>query len=136
MEEVILKTVAAFLNSDGGTLLIGVDDNGNILGLQNDYQAFTKKPNRDGYELWLTNDLLLKADVGKEFAPFIHISFHIIDNQEICKVAVERAPEPAYVTIRSKNGQPEQCLFIRTGNSTTKLDTPKAIANYAKTRWS
>lgn len=135
LEEVILKTVAAFLNSDGGTLLIGVDDDGNILGLQNDYQAFTKKPNRDGYELWLTNDLLLK-EMGKEFAPFIHISFHIIDNQEICKVAVERAPEPAYVMIRSKNGQPEQCLFIRTGNSTTKLDTPKAIANYAKTRWS
>jgi Alw26I/Eco31I/Esp3I family type II restriction m6 adenine DNA methyltransferase len=105
MEEVILKTVAAFLNSDGGTLLIGVDDDGNILGLQNDYQAFTKKPNRDGYELWLTNDLLLK-EMGKEFAPFIHISFHIIDNQEICKVAVERAPEPAYVTIRTKNGQP------------------------------
>ena len=132
MEEVILKTVAAFLNTQGGTLLIGVEDNGNILGLQPDYQTLAKK-NRDGYELWLTNDLLLK-EMGKEFAPYFTISFHIVDRQEICKITVQRAPEPVFVKIRNKAGQPEECLFIRAGNSTHKL-TPSEIAKHVKNYW-
>ena len=57
MEQVILKTVAAFLNSDGGTLLLGVSDDGTVLGLDHDYQTLQKK-NADGYELFL-GDLLL-----------------------------------------------------------------------------
>ena len=52
MEQVILKTVAAFLNSDGGTLLLGVSDDGSVLGLEHDYQTL-KKQNADGYELFL-----------------------------------------------------------------------------------
>ena len=134
MEEVILKTIAAFLNTNGGTLLIGVEDNGNILGLQPDYQTLQKK-NRDGYELWLTNDLLLK-EMGKDLAPYIAISFHIIDQQEICKITAQRAPEPVYVHIRNKAGQLEECFFIRTNNSTGKLDTPSAIAKHIKNHWS
>lgn len=134
MEEVILKTVAGFLNSDGGTLLIGVEDDGNILGLQPDYQTLKKK-NRDGYELWLMNDLLLK-ELGKDLAPFFSVSFHIVDSKEVCRITVRQAPEPVYVNIRNpKSGQLEECLFIRTGNLTSKLDTPRAIAKYIKTRW-
>ncbi|NJR61987.1 MAG: hypothetical protein HC769_26060 [Cyanobacteria bacterium CRU_2_1] len=134
MEEVILKTVAAFLNAEGGTLLIGVEDDGNVLGLQPDYQTLQKK-NRDGFELWLMNDLLLK-ELGKELAPFISVSFHIIDHKEVCRVCLGRAPQPVYINIRNpKSGQLEECLFIRSGNLTSKLDTPRAIANYTKTRW-
>lgn len=134
MEEIILKTVAAFLNSEGGTLLVGVDDDGNILGLQPDYQTLKKK-NRDGFELWLTNDLLLKS-MGKEFAPCLSISFHIINHKEVCRIQAKPAPEPVYIHIRNpKSGQSEECFFIRTGNSTNKVDTPRAITNYVKTRW-
>lgn len=96
MEEVILKTVAAFLNADGGTLLIGVEDDGSSIGLQPNYQMFQKK-NRDGYELWLMNDLLLK-ELGKEFAPFIAVSFHIVAHKQVCRINLQRAPEPVYVT--------------------------------------
>ena len=134
MEEVILKTIAAFLNTNGGTLLIGVADDGSVLGLQPDYQTLQKK-NRDGYELWLTNDLLLK-EMGKDLAPYIAISFHIIDQQEICKITAQRAPEPVYAHIRNKAGQLEECFFIRTNNSTGKLDTPSAIAKHIKNHWS
>ena len=57
LEQVILKTIAALLNTDGGTLLLGVADDGTVLGLEPDYQTLQKK-NADGYELFL-NDLLL-----------------------------------------------------------------------------
>ena len=54
LEEVILKSVAAFANSSGGVLLIGVDDSGTVLGLEPDYITL-KNPDRDGFELHLRN---------------------------------------------------------------------------------
>ena len=52
METVIAKTVAAFMNSGGGTLLIGVDDDGRLIGLGPDY-ATLKTPDADRFELWI-----------------------------------------------------------------------------------
>ena len=43
VEHAVMKTIAAYLNSEGGVLLIGVDDNGIILGLENDFATFSKK---------------------------------------------------------------------------------------------
>ena len=53
IEHVIVKTVCAFLNAEGGTLLIGVDDAGSAVGLSNDFKTLGAKGTRDGYELYL-----------------------------------------------------------------------------------
>src|SRR6266852_4625837 len=67
MEQVILKTVAALLNSNGGNLLIGVQDDGSIFGIEADWQLFgVEKRNRDAYENWLMTQLL--EAYGKEHA--------------------------------------------------------------------
>ncbi|MGQ4647356.1 Eco57I restriction-modification methylase domain-containing protein [Lyngbya aestuarii] len=136
IEQVILKTVAAFLNShQGGTLLIGINDEGEILGLNHDYQTVQKK-NRDGYELFLTNNLLLK-ELGKDLAPYIHITFHEIEAKDICRIILDPSPRPVYLKLKdSKSGQTKESLFIRTGNSTNQLDNPSEIHNYCKNRWS
>jgi hypothetical protein len=135
IEEIILKTVAAFLNTDGGTLLIGVADDGSIVGLQPDMQTLRKK-DRDGYELWLMNDLLL-ATFGNAMAPFFEVSFGLVDGKDVCRVNVKPGPEPVYITTKALNpgGQPQECFFIRTGNSTNKLDRPSEIAKYLSQRW-
>jgi predicted HTH transcriptional regulator len=135
MEEVILKTVAAFLNSDGGTLLIGVDDSGTVLGLQPDYQTLKKdKQNRDGYELWLMG--LLLNGLGKPMAPYIGISFGTIDGQDICKVTIQPGPEPTYITLKDpKSGQATESFCIRTGNQTQKLEKLSDLAKYLANRW-
>jgi Putative DNA-binding domain len=133
MEEVILKTVAAFLNTQGGTLLIGVADDGLIVGLDLDYQTLKKK-DRDGFELWLMGDLLLK-EMGKSIAPSIGITFHTVDQNEICKIVATPASEPVYVNITEKSGQVKETFFIRTGNSTNKLDKPSELTKYLKRRW-
>jgi hypothetical protein len=127
LEQVILKTIAAFLNANGGTLLIGVADDGTVLGLAHDYQTLQKK-NRDGLELWLT-DFLLKNNLGQDIAPFLQITFHELDSQDICCIIAKPAPRPLYV----KENQDEH-LYIRSGNSTRKLNVKEAI-NYVKTRW-
>ena len=126
MEQVILKTVAAFLNSDGGTLLLGVSDEGEVLGLEHDYQTLQKK-NSDGYELFL-GDLLL-THYGKDLSRFLRFSFHQVDGKQVSRIVIDAAPRAAWV----KEGN-EEHLYVRTGNSTRRLSTKEAI-EYCKTRF-
>ncbi len=127
MEQVIVKTVAAFLNTDGGTLLIGVDDTGTALGLRNDYKTLGKRQDRDGYENWLTT--LLLGQFGNEASPLIRITFHDMAGEDVCRVGIKPSPKAVYVTdVNAEN------LYIRTGNATRLLTTKEAI-EYSKQRW-
>ncbi len=75
MERIIAKTVAAFLNSKGGTLLIGVADDKTIHGLADDF-VICKKPDRDAFELWLMQMLL--NDFEKDAAAQLTVTFHAL----------------------------------------------------------
>lgn len=128
MEQVVVKTAAGFLNVEsGGTLLLGVEDDGNILGLGSDYKTLGKRPNRDGFENWLTT--LLLDEFGKDASPLIRITFHDIDGKDVCQLALKSSPRPVFV----KDGNGEH-LYIRTGNSTRLLTSREAI-EYSKQRW-
>jgi hypothetical protein len=127
MEQVIVKTVAAFLNTEGGTLLIGVDDSRTVLGLANDYKTLGKRQDRDGFENWLTT--LLLDQFGNESSPLIRITFHDMAGQDVCRVAVKPSPKAVYVTDANAEN-----LYIRTGNATRQLTTKEAI-EYSKQRW-
>ena len=85
-EHVIVKTVTGFMNSEGGVLLTGVADNGEVLGLNDDYSTLGKKPNSDGYELFL-RELIDKSISGPALG-LIRVSFETLDNHEICRVNV------------------------------------------------
>jgi len=142
MEHVIAKAVAGFLNSQrGGTLLIGVVDDGSVCGLAPDYQVWKKNPekqNPDQYQLWLMAHLL--KEFGREFAPFIDITFHDVPNADItrtvCKVSMSPAPRPAYLNEpRCPNGSDQdEVFYLRTGNATNRLTTRQAV-EYIKSRW-
>ncbi len=82
------------MNSDGGTLLIGVADDGSILGLDADYQTIGKK-NADAYENWLMTRLL--ESIGRDRTRLLGVGFQTIDGKTICKVDVERSSRPVYV---------------------------------------
>ena len=126
LEQVIVKTVAGFLNADGGKLIVGVADDGNILGLDRDYRTLNKK-DRDGYELFLRQ--LIANAVGKEHSPYIYFTFHEVDDQDICLVATEPCHEPVYV----KNGN-DMTFYVRMGNATQQLNTSEAV-NYISNHW-
>ncbi len=130
MEEVILKTVAGFWNADGGTLLVGVADDGAVLGLDADLQTLGKKKDLDGLELFLTG-LLLGGRL--HLSGLVRVSFHTVwvqgAGKSVCKLAVQPAPEPVFVTV----GGLEK-LFVRTGNATHSLSGAEAYG-YARRRW-
>lgn len=98
----VIKTIAAFLNTDGGNLLIGVDDERKLVGLQGDYSLFRKGDSRDALENWLVTQLI--DQFGKPATRLYAISFHETSGQDVCRIEVQPSPEPVYVD--EKSGKP------------------------------
>jgi len=133
LEEVIQKTVAAFANSDGGTLIIGVDDDGNVLGLGHDY-ASLGNADKDKFEMHLRN--LLGNSFGKPFTSSkVKIRFPELEGEEICQVDVQMAKEPLIVKISDKNGQKTERLYVRNGNASHEIPLSEINA-YVQDRFS
>lgn len=127
MERMILKTIVAFLNTDGGTLLIGVKDNGEIVGLEKDFESLPKK-NRDGFENHL--NMLVKTTIGMLFSKYISIKFEKADKKDVCMVFVEASHKPAYL----RNGDKKEDFFVRVGNTTQPLSMSET-EEYIKNHW-
>ena len=132
MEEVILKTISAFSNAQGGKLLIGVTDSGEILGLQDDYNSL-KEANKDYFEIHLNN--LINSAFGKDFAlRFIQVHFPVIDEEEICVINIEAGNAPMYVDTITRSGPKQKKFFVRSGNTSQDLDINEATA-YIRNRF-
>jgi hypothetical protein len=122
MEHAVLKTLCGFLNSDGGTLIVGVADNGNLVDLKID--GF---PNEDKMELHLGN--LIKSRMGPE--TMLHLKPHFKDYKggRAFLVSCKSSKIPVYL----KTGNDEE-FFIRAGGSSAKL-TPSQMTEYIKQRF-
>lgn len=72
----VLKSIAAFANSYGGTVLVGVRDDGTVVGLEGDL-PFVKHQTLDGWELWL-NDAVATS-MGKVSAADLDVTICFID---------------------------------------------------------
>ncbi len=109
-----LKTVAGFLNAEGGTLLIGVSDKGEIKGLERDFK-FCHKHDTDGFEQKLRSLITSRfepAPIGK-----INISFETLSEGTICRIAVEKSAEIIHLDKKE--------VYVRDGNRTIKLEGPE-----------
>ncbi len=126
LEHAVIKTLAAFLNADGGTLLIGVDDAGAFVGLADDYATLRK--DRDGFEQHL--QALLVHNLGEAAASsFLTVNFHAIDGHDICHVIVQPSDHPVYV-----EHQNDSIFYLRVGNGTRALPVQEAV-KYVHKRW-
>jgi DNA-binding NarL/FixJ family response regulator len=113
----VLKTIVAFLNSEGGTLLIGVEDNGNILGLDNDLSTFSEaRRNIDNFEQHLTN--LIKSHIGVNFVDDVQLRFEEEAGKTVCVVQVAKTTTPAFL-----DGE----FFARLNNQTNSLNAQETI---------
>lgn len=132
LEEVILKSVSAFANSQGGTLLIGVDDEGSILGLEHDYLSLGDV-DRDQFELHLRN--LLNQQFGTGVVTNkIDIMFHEVEEKEVCQIDVASVKEPLILKLKDKNGQLIEKFYVRSGNSSQEIPLSE-LHSYMKERF-
>ena len=126
LEKVIAKTVAGFLNSEGGTLLIGVEDDCTVLGIEHDLKTIGRK-DRDGYERALRQ--VLTNALGAEFSQYQHVSFEEIEGKTVCIIQVEPSPKPVYLMDK---GATE--FYVRIGPATQPLDM-QAAHDYISMHW-
>lgn len=118
LETVITKTIAAFGNSEGGMLLIGVDDDGIALGLENDYASL--KGDKDRFEIHLRN--IFNQQLGTAYiASAIAVNFPLVSDVEICQIEVLPSKEPLVLTIQGDNGERTEKMYVRSGNSSQEL---------------
>lgn len=122
----IAKAISAFMNTGGGRLIIGIDDEKNVMGIEKDI-SLLKKQNEDGFQLKI-NDIVCNF-IGKEHAHLVEIKFQDKDNKKIASVMVEKSDEPTYVEYKGNT-----YFYIRTGNSSQLLNQKESHA-YIKKRW-
>ncbi len=126
LEYVITKTIAAFMNSEGGNLFIGVDDNLNMLGLADDISTLAKS-NIDGFELHLIE--IIKKFIGVGTMSHIKITFPVVEDAQICRVKVSKSSRPIFTQFEGKED-----FFVRSGCSSQPL-TREDQSTYEKSHW-
>jgi len=128
LEDVAVKTIAAFANHRGGTLLIGVGDDGEMVGLEPDLASLGGS--RDKFELHLTN--LLNARFSQAFkAGRVKVSFPTTDDKLLCRIDVQRSRSPVYVSLPDQSGALTERLVVRSGNASHEIP-PSQIAAFVK----
>ncbi len=127
MEDAVVKTVAGFLNTDGGTLLIGVDNDRQVLGLDHDY-ARVKPANGDGFVNWLTTHLINALGHTPVSRTRARVTVH--DGHELCRLDVARSAGP----VRARTSKADRVFFVRMNNSTRVLPEDEFDA-YVADHW-
>jgi hypothetical protein len=116
IEDSALKTIVAFLNTDGGKLLIGVADNGAISGVDIEISKFHRE-SLDKFLLHWKN--LVKIRIGEEFYPFIEYRALNVDQNIILLVECIQSNSPCFL---DKND-----FYVRTNPATDKLEGSKLV---------
>jgi hypothetical protein len=127
----VVRTIAAFNNTEGGYLIIGVSDDKTIFGLEKDYSSFKNLGERDEKDVFLlTLSNVIEDKISREFAAAINVEFYNLEGKDICRIKVSFGDEPAWV----KENQKEEVFYIRTQNAVKSL-SPKASYNYISRKW-
>ncbi|MGH7594669.1 MAG: RNA-binding domain-containing protein, partial [Gemmatimonadales bacterium] len=123
----VLKTIAAFLNTEGGDLLIGVSDNGAVVGVAADQLESDDKFMRHLAQV-------VRNGLGDRAGTCIDPRMQLVEGKTVCVVTCQRSPEPVYLRWTGQEKSPDGDFFVRSGPGTVRLES-KSAAAYVKTRF-
>lgn len=133
LENVILKSIAAFANAKGGTLFIGVNDDMEILGLEKDFNTL-KKQDADYFELHARN--LINNQYGIAFSnENVLMKFPDFAGKTICLIQVKASVNPVFLKTRNKNGNVIEKFYVRSGNASQEISSLKEVNEYINIRF-
>jgi hypothetical protein len=135
---IIARSIAGFLNTDGGDLIIGVEEDRmknsiHAVGIEEDFSKLQEKDrNPDGYRRMIVDSIIQKylPEIFNTASRFIHLSFPSLSGRMLCHIHVKPADKPVFVSIGN-----EELFFIRIDASTRSL-TGKVLTQYILTRFS
>ena len=122
-----LKTIAAFLNTEGGDLLIGVADDGSIVGLEKDQLESDDKFMRHLAQV-------VRNGLGDRAGTCIDPKTQIVQGKAVCLVSCQRSPEPVFLKWKGVEAVPDGDFFVRSGPGTVKLP-PDSAREYIRPRF-
>ena len=132
VEDAAVKTIAGFANSDfGGTLLVGVADDGTVRGLEDDYATFSKRGDRGDQDLWgqhLQN--LIRSRLGDAALSLVTWEFHTINGNHLARISIAPSNHPVQ---DHRDGQ--DTFWLRTPTSTIAITDPKQRDQVIARRW-
>ncbi len=123
----VIKTVAAFLNTEGGDLLIGVADDGSIVGIERDQLESDDKFMRHLSQV-------VRNGLSDRAGTCIDPKTQIVQGKTVCLVSCQRSPEPVFLKWKGLEAGPEGDFFVRSGPGTVKL-APDSAKEYIRTRF-
>jgi len=123
----VLKTIAAFLNTEGGDLLIGVADDGSIVGIERD-----QLDSDDKFMLHLSQ--VVRNGLGDRAGTCIDPKTQVVQGKTVCVVTCQRSLEPVFLKWKEMEVSPQGDFFVRSGPGTVKLPADSA-AKYIETRF-
>jgi predicted HTH transcriptional regulator len=123
----VLKTIAAFLNTEGGDLLIGVADDGSVVGIEND-----QLENDDKFMRHLAQ--VVRNGLGDRAGTCIDPKMQAVEGKSVFVVTCQRSPEPAFLKWKGLEASPAGDFFVRSGPGTVRL-LPESAKEYIRTRF-
>ena len=131
-EDAAIKTIAGFANSAvGGTLLVGVADDGTVHGLEDDFATFSKRGERGDHDLWGQHlENLIRNRLGDSVLPLVATQFHTIDGNHVARISIDPSGFPIYE--RSGEGQ---TFWLRTPTSTVAVRDQTEQDRIIARRW-
>ena len=125
-EASVLKPVAGFLNGKGGTLVIGVNDDRKIIGVEKDLEV--KAWDIDKYQNVITSYILEK--LGAMAAAMTNITPQEASGKHVCVLEVQQAPDPVFLQTQKNL----RAFYVRINNSTRELSGADLVS-YIRKRW-
>lgn len=116
IEHAVLKTIVAYLNTDGGILLVGVSNNGEVLGIKND--GF---PNEDKFLLHFKQ--LIKQHIGLNYAPMIEYALVPVNGKKVLEIDCRKSDKAVFLNPDRNDEE----FYIRIGPSSERLTGSKLI---------
>ncbi len=126
LKKEVAVAVAAMLNTHGGTVLIGVADDGSVCGIEQDWPTLHKK-DQDGFGQALSQTI--SNFLGPEFADLIHIGFQSSNQKTVCRISIRASTRAVYIKEKE-----EMEFYIRLGNTSQRLNTQKT-QDYIRWHW-
>jgi hypothetical protein len=123
----VLKTVAAFLNTEGGDLLIGVADDRSIVGIEADQLESDDKFMRHLAQV-------VRNGLGDRAGTCIDPKTQIVQGKTVCLVSCQRSPEPVFLKWKGMEATPDGDFYVRSGPGSIRL-SPESAAEYIRTRF-
>jgi ATP-dependent Lon protease len=120
LEQAIVKSVAGLMNARGGVLLIGVNDHGEIVGIEKDVAMTPKRQDLDGFENHLTT--LLEQGIGAASTANVQVRFEAVNGKTVCRVTVRPTSSAVWTKVKGQ----EETLYVRLNNSTRPLGPREA----------